>query len=566
MAKNIVTLYIDDTSLRLMVTDGNQIKEWAESPLEPGLIENTAVVKEAEFVAKVKQLFIARKVQTKRVIVGVSGLRCLTRPITLPQLPKEMLDEAVTREAKRVLPVPPEQLYISWQTTPTAEEKTEIFLVAIPHETADSLLKALHQAGLEPNFLDLKPLVLARVVKEATAVIVDVQTTEFDIIIMANGIPQPVRTIPFLNEALSWQEKLSIIRNELDRTITFYNSNNPENILDSSVPVFASGGLANESELCQTLSDEVGHPVLSLPSPLQCPEGFAPSRYMANIGLVLQRLSSGKDGGPSVINLNSLPTSYQLKPVSLTHIIPLPGAAVGIGLLVFLIMLIQSASADIATTRVQLNTTNQLLQQKQSQRQELSSNIAQLQKKITEMETSRDSHTAALGSLEKQSAGINRDLEVTIISLPNTIKLSSVNHNNNLLTISGWTPGERDVLQYIQKLDKSNRFGEISITNMTRIADEGMEFTLLGSLQTTSNVTSSIEVALNSLPTTITLTDVKSTDGTLAINGRSPDEDDAIAYLRVLEASGKFREITITSMTRNEDGGMDFSLVLKIGG
>ena len=97
MAKQITTLYIDNTSLRLMVTDGNQIKEWAEVPLEPGLVENSVVMKEAEFTDKVKQLFEVQKVTTKKVVVGVSGLRCLTRPITLPKLPKDMLDEAVRR-------------------------------------------------------------------------------------------------------------------------------------------------------------------------------------------------------------------------------------------------------------------------------------------------------------------------------------------------------------------------------------------------------------------------------------------------------------------------------------
>ena len=109
MAKTIVTLYIDNTSLRLMVTDGKRIKEWAELPLEPGLIDKNVVTGEAEVIAKIKQLFKINKIDTKKVIVGISGLHCLSRPITFPQLPKEMLDEAVKREAGRALPVPQEQ-------------------------------------------------------------------------------------------------------------------------------------------------------------------------------------------------------------------------------------------------------------------------------------------------------------------------------------------------------------------------------------------------------------------------------------------------------------------------
>jgi type IV pilus assembly protein PilM len=464
-----------------------------------------------------------------------------------------------------MLPVPLEQLYTSWQIIPAPEGKIQVFLVAVPRKIANALLKTVRQAGLKPYFMSLKPLCLASVVKEATVVIVDVQTAEFDIVIMADGVSQPIRTIPFANEALSGKEKLTIIKNELDRTITFYNSNNPENTLASTVPIFASGELADEPELCQSLSDELGHPVLSLTSPLVCPEGFATSRHMVNIGLALQKISFGKEAGPSVANLNALPASYQPKPISLTNIFALPGAAIAAGLLIFLVMLIQSTSADIASIRVQLSTADQLLQQKLSQRQELAENIAELEENVLEVETSRDNFAIAAGTLENQSAGINHDLEVTINSLPSTINLSSINHTNSILTISGRAPSEREVLEYLTALYASGRFGEISIANMSRVEGEGMDFTLLGSLQTQSDVVSSIEVALSSLPTTISVTSVSTTNGTLLINGRSPDEDEVISYLQKLEASGKFREINITSMTTMEDGGIEFSLVLKTG-
>ena len=131
MAKKTVTLYIDDTSIRLLLAQGKQIKKWADLPLEPGLVKNGVVRKEEEVAAKIKQLFQARKIKTKKVNIGISGLHCLSRPVTLPQLPKVMLDEAVRREAKRVLPVPPEKLYLSWQSLPTSEGKSHAFLVAI---------------------------------------------------------------------------------------------------------------------------------------------------------------------------------------------------------------------------------------------------------------------------------------------------------------------------------------------------------------------------------------------------------------------------------------------------
>ena len=565
MAKKIVTLYIDDTSLRLVVARGKRIKEWADMPLEPGLIKGAMVIKEAEVVAKIKQLFKAQKVKSKEIILGVSGLHCLSRPVILPQLPRVMLDEAVKREAKRVLPVPPEQLYISWQPIPAPEGKTQVFLVALPRRTADAQLKALHQAGLKPHLMDIKPLLLARAVKEATAVIVDVQATEFDIVIMSDGVPQPMRTIAFATEELSWQEKLTTIRNELDRTITFYNSNNPEKTLAHSVHIFASGELANKPELCQSLSDNLGYPVLPLPLPLECPEGLDPSRYSANIGLILKEFPSGKEVGASVANLNVLPVPYQPKPVSLTNIFAPPVAAIAAGLLVFLVMLNQSAASDVGSVRSKLDTANLRLKQEQAQRQKLSNDIAQLQKKVTELKASRDSLSAAVGSLERQTTGINRQLEATINSLPKDITLSSISHNKDALTINGRAPGEKDVLSYLTKLDASGGFGELTIKNMSRIKGGGIDFVLTGSLEKAEYTGSAVQGILDRLPGTVALTGVTGTGGTFTVNGKAQSEDAVLSYLRDLEASGKFLEIKINKIEKMPDKTVEFSLLVKAG-
>ena len=131
-------------------------------------------------------------------------------------------------------------------------------------------------------------------------------------------------------------------------------------------------------------------------------------------------------------------------------------------------------------------------------------------------------------------------------------------------TLSRILPGSSEFLSYLLELDNSGRFGDIAIASMTRIEGDVIEFTLLGSLQRASDRLSSLEVALNSLPTTVSLTSISATSGTLNIEGTSPNEDDVLLYLQSLEASSKFDEVSI-DMTRIEDGGMRFSLVLKTG-
>ncbi|MFC1916012.1 PilN domain-containing protein [Chloroflexota bacterium] len=479
MAKKTVTLYIDDASIRVLLVQGKRIKKWADLPLEPGLVKNATIIKGAEVAAKIKQLFQVRKIKTKKVNLGISGLHCFSRPITLPRLPKVMLAEAVRREAKRVLPVPPEKLYLSWQSLPAPEGKSWAFLVAIPCKAADALFKMLRQAGLKPDLMDLKPLLLARVVKEATAIIVDAQPTEFDIVIMSDGVPQPIRTVPIPSEALSWQEKLPMIRNELSRTIEFYDSNNPEERLDPDVPIYVSGELANQSEACQSLSDELGHPVLPLPSPLECPDGLEPNRYLANIGLILKKLSPATEPGLAVTDLNVLPTAYRPEPISLTRVLALPSAVIAIASLFFLAALIQNTSADITSLHGQLDTTEQLLMQKLAYQQQLTEKIAELEKEIAEAENPSGNFDRAIANLKQQSNQVNGNLEVTVNSLPVDINLTSLSHTTSILTIKGGTPGEEEVLSYLRELDASDRFSDITITSLKRITEERMDFTLV---------------------------------------------------------------------------------------
>ena len=113
MANSTTTLYISDTSIRLMVTRGKRITKLADVPLETSLGEVSSEEKENELAAKIKDLFRRNRIGSRKVVLGISGLHCLTRPLTLPDLPKTMLDEAVVREARRVLPVPTEQLLLT---------------------------------------------------------------------------------------------------------------------------------------------------------------------------------------------------------------------------------------------------------------------------------------------------------------------------------------------------------------------------------------------------------------------------------------------------------------------
>ncbi len=473
ITKKVTTLYIDDNSIRLMVTRGKRIIKLAEAPLDMSQAEISAKVREAELVTKIKHLLKTHKIKTKKVIIGLSGLHCLSRPVVLPQLPKSMLDEAMEREAKRIMPVPLEQLYISWQIISNADGKMQAFVVGIPRQIADALLGVMHQVGLKPYIMDVKPLALARLIKGTTAIVVDIQPREFDIVIVADGIPQPIRTVPLLEEALSLPDKLLIVSDELERTVQFYNSNNPEKPIQPGAFMYVSGELADEPELYESLVNKLGYQVLPLASPLKCPKQLDPAHYLVNIGLALKELV--REAGSLAPNVNALPAPYQPQPISWRRVTAIPVAATAIGLISLLVMVIQDSAADINSVHGQITAANFALEQRQSHKDKQVGSVAALEQKLADMQAAGGTFTAVIDSLNERGDVVNGDLVATIDNLVYGINLSNISHGDRGLNILGESPSEVEVLEYARNLRASDRFSEVTIARIVRVGGSSQE-------------------------------------------------------------------------------------------
>jgi type IV pilus assembly protein PilM len=473
MAKNTTSLYISDNGIRLMVTRGKRITKLADMPLDVNLADINSE-KEAELINKIKLLFKSNRIGVRKIILGISGMHCLTRPISLPELPKTMLDEAITREAKRVLPVPLDQLYLSWQIISSSEGKIQAFMVAIPKHIADTLVSILNKTGFKPYLMDIKPLALARVSREPTAIIVDIQLKEFDIVVMSKGMPQTIRTVPFPQEYLAQADRLAIVRDELKRTIQFYNSNNPEDVIQSNATLLVSGELVDEAETLEFLAQELGYKVSLLVSPLKCLKQLDPSHHLMNVGLALKEL--GKESGLLLPNFNTLPLPYLPKQIPRDRLMAVPAAAVAVGLVVLLFFTVQNAAAKIEKDQNDLDVTNTLLEQKQSQKKELSQSVTAAQKNLSTITADREKYTAALESMGAESTSMNNDLEASVDNVVTNLDLSRVGHSGTQMNLYGKAASEQEIMQYVRKLQDTGRFEEITIADITRGSENATDF------------------------------------------------------------------------------------------
>ena len=478
MAKKVTTIFISDDAVNLLVVEGRRIRKWASLPLEPGLVSQGLIVDEARVADELKELFKLVKERVGKVIAGLSGLNSLYRLISMPELPEAILPEAVKQEARRVIPVPLDEVYLSYQRIPAPLGETRVFLVAFPRNAADALYRTLQRAGVQPYIMDLAPLALCRTLDEPRAIIINARLDNLDIIIMVDRLPQLIRTLSLPGEAASLSERLPTITEEIDRTIAFYNSSHKERPLDSTVPMFVCGDLAQAPESWQSLSGKLNCPVSISPSPMELPESLNPSEFMVNIGLAFKELFPEKqEANFSLVNFNALPEVHLPKVVPLSTILVPVGVIIGIGLLVYMGFMLRNTMAHTSVLGSELAAIESSIAQESEEIAALQEQVTQLEAQIEPLEARTNIFETTFTSLGAGRELVDRDMSKVVSLLPERVDLIAVNHGGKSVTVSGIVMEEEyaedDIFTYARNLKSS--FSRVIISSIKAVEDEDKE-------------------------------------------------------------------------------------------
>ena len=474
MSKDAIAIYIDDSSIRMLSVSGKRPKQWAVEPLEPGLVHDGFIVDEPAVAAQVRTLWAREQPGSQRVIAGISGINCLYRFLTLPDLPRNVLPEAVRREASRAFGVPLDQLYISWQTLAARPEETLVYVAAATRTTVDTIIRTLKRANLDPYMMDIAPLALARSTAEPSALIVDLQPASLDVVIKMGALPEVVRSVS-LSRGSSDSERLGEVRQELQRAVTFYNSGHPDTPVSDDIPLIVAGELGERQDVWQDLLGRVERRVEALRPPLESPEGFVPPLYAPVIGLALKQTAGRAAEGYSRINFNALPETYIAQPRPLAELLFPPALLVGVlavaamGYLVFNANALTDALRDRAAANTQLATS--LSAEITARRNALEEEIGSLTAEAVDREGRAATLDNRLRSFANQEQALNTDLG-EVHRTPPGVNLGSISHSGSVVNVSGWGAGEQPVFNYARQLRTSGRWSLVVLTGMS---DDGVQ-------------------------------------------------------------------------------------------
>jgi type IV pilus assembly protein PilM len=468
MAEKVMTLYFEDSAIKLLVTRGRKAEQWESVHLEPGLVVGGVIVNETKVAEKIKEVFSGVKGSGMggfvsgrgKIIVGLNGRDSLYRVVSLPVLEKAMIPEAVRREAGRVIPVALDQLYLAYQRIPGSDTETRVFIAAYPKIATDTLIKTLRLAGITPRILDLAPLALCMSVNEPMAVIVDASLDTLNIMVMAERVPQVIRSLPLQGEGKSITDNMATISEEFSRTVAFYNSTHAQTPLSLNVPVFVSGDLAKRPDIWPALVGKLNSKVDVLPHVVQYSDDFPAGDFLVNLALAAKVLGLDKEhGNYSLVNLNALPASAKPAPINPYRIIVPIVAVIGIAGVYFLWNNLQTSKSNTASVQTQVNA-------KQVQLNTNTKDIGVItgQNRTIQL-TQLPQVQAAAKIFPNEMATITAERTLTesqvreIISLkPAVVDFSAVHYNASDKSVTGAAGTQTDILAYATALRDTGGF------------------------------------------------------------------------------------------------------------
>lgn len=153
-----------------------------------------------------KKLVSQAQVTTHKIVASLPNSVVFTSVIEIPKIPDNEIKSAVESEAKKYVPLPLEEVALSWikieekkkinldsnlgNYSKTDENKTKILLTAVPSIVVENYLKVFNLAGLQPIALEIEALALIRSLvgeDSDTLLVIDIGAKNTSINLVDNG-------------------------------------------------------------------------------------------------------------------------------------------------------------------------------------------------------------------------------------------------------------------------------------------------------------------------------------------------------------------------------------------
>ena len=283
-----IGLTYEGAQLKLLVCEGRRVVSWETVPFDPRLVNGNVVAEPYNLGRLLRDAMARRGLPGNRVHCAVPGAGVLSRVVEIPRTGVRDRRQAVIGEAMRALGVSPGRHYVYWQTVDESTDATLVFVLATPRDAMRSLIETMRAAEIRPRTVDVTPLALARAVGQPDEIVVELDPSGVDLVVVLDDVPLVMRSVVFGERALTLEEAqeaaLDLLVSELRRYEDVYVGSR----IERSVPIFLAGDMGSGLRLADRIRTTTGHAIGRLAPLIDYPDDFPIAEYLANVGLILK--------------------------------------------------------------------------------------------------------------------------------------------------------------------------------------------------------------------------------------------------------------------------------------
>lgn len=468
LGKRIITVNIEADSVRLLSTKGKSVETWLREPLEPGIVKDGLILKPDAVGRAIASALEKARLPSGNISLSITGRHSTFRILTLPQTKASLLDEAVRWAARDEMPVPLDELHLSWQPIAARDGEQDIFVLGIPRELIDAAIETQLTSHLKPAVIDFKPLALARLAGRPKALIIDLERDAFGITLVSDGVPSVIRTIvPRWDEQLL-EEILRRLNEEITRIVEYHNRGRQRSPVGPETPVFLTGALANDESVTDPIAQALSYPIESLPQPLKCPPDFPLATYAVNVGLARRDSAAARKNkvperdGFKDVTLNLVPREFGPQPVQLRYVFFALVPMLAVAGLFPVYKALETARDETVRLEWEYEDLNFRIDQINDARTaiaDVEKEIDKLNKEAAALERVYDAATS-VGSIHGSTTNLILSL------LPEDVVLTTISSTSDGIVLNGSSENPISVIGFTKALELREEFSSVYLTSL----------------------------------------------------------------------------------------------------
>ena len=173
-------------------------------------------IQSKQVAGAIRMVLEKAEITAKKVNISISGPSVIVRYIRLPKMRKDELRSAMQFEAEKHIPFDMKEVSLDCQILDRSEQsgKMNVLLVAAKKSLIEGIIQTVHEAGLEPDIIDVDAFALVNAFTE------NFPSQDKDRVITLLNIGAEVSTINILKGGVPYFTRdVSIAGNDLTRTL-----------------------------------------------------------------------------------------------------------------------------------------------------------------------------------------------------------------------------------------------------------------------------------------------------------------------------------------------------------